>query len=129
MITSYTLCSVRNPQAVLHEIRRILRPGGVVLYLEHGLAPDPAVRRRQRLVDPISTRLLGNCHMSRPVSDSFRQAGFTIERIGAAYAEGLPRYTGWLEWGIARPASSVDPVGRQQNCQPQIHDPGVRAEP
>lgn len=126
VITSYTLCSVRNPQEVLREIRRILRPGGVVLYLEHGLAPDPAVRRRQHLMDPISTRLLGNCHMSRSVSDSFQQAGFTIERMGAAYADGLPRYAGWLEWGVARPASD-EPDMDGQAIQPAGH--GSRSVP
>ncbi|MCV7152692.1 methyltransferase domain-containing protein [Mycolicibacterium pyrenivorans] len=129
VITSYALCSVRSPHEVLREMRRILRPDGVVLYLEHGLAPDRAVRRWQRRVDPISTRLLGNCHMSRSISDSFGHAGFTVERLGAAYADGLPRFAGWLEWGVARPAPKVEPEEREGTGQPQLRDLGLRAEP
>lgn len=122
VLTSYTLCSVEDPEAVLREIRRILRPSGVVLYLEHGLAPDLAVQRRQRHIDPISTRLLGNCHMSRPVSAAFQEAGFTTERMGAGYADGLPKYAGWLEWGVARMASKED-RHQQRALQAHLVDP------
>lgn len=64
--------------------------------------------------------------MSRSVSDSFQQAGFTIERMGAAYADGLPRYAGWLEWGVARPASD-EPDMDGQAIQPAGH--GSRSVP
>lgn len=102
VMTTFTMCSVKEPERVMKELRRILRPGGTILFLEHGLAPDPALQKWQRRIDPISTRLLGNCHMSRQVSGSFRNAGFETECLGGEFARDLPRYTGWIEWGRAR---------------------------
>lgn len=102
VLVTFTLCSVAEPAKVLQELRRILKPDGSILYLEHGLAPDRGVQKWQRRIDPLSTRLLGNCHMSRPVTASFVAAGFETECLGSEYAPSLPRYAGWLEWGRAR---------------------------
>lgn len=86
----------------MQQRRCILRPDGTILFLEHGLAPDPTLQKWQRRIDPISTRLLGNCHMSREISGSFDKAGFQTERLGGEFAKDLPRYAGWIEWGWAR---------------------------
>jgi ubiquinone/menaquinone biosynthesis C-methylase UbiE len=86
-----------TPQTVLDELHRILRPGGSIVFLEHGLAPDPSVQRWQRRIDPLSTRLLGNCHMSREVSGTFEHAGFETRCMGSDYVPDVPRYAGWVE--------------------------------
>lgn len=103
VLCTFTLCSVHTPKTVLSELRRILKPDGQLLYAEHGLAPDPAVQKWQRRIDPLSTRLLGNCHMSREISQSFINNGFETHCLGAEYANSLPSYAGWIEWGIAKP--------------------------
>ena len=104
VLTAYTMCSVDDPARVLRELRRVLRPGGSILFIEHGLAPERAVQRWQRRLDPVSTRLLGNCHMSREVSGAFDRAGFDTERLGCEYVPDTPSFAGWVEWGVARPS-------------------------
>jgi hypothetical protein len=102
------MCSVHDPRTVLDELGRILRPRG-----KYGLAPDPSVRRWQRRIDPLSTRLRGNCHMSREVSGTFEHPGFETRCLGADYVPGVPRYAGWVEWGTARARHTrKNPLGR-----------------
>lgn len=103
VMTSFTLCSVGNPAAVFSEIRRILRPDGQALFLEHGLAPHPAPAKWQRRIQPIWKRMAGNCHLSRPIAAAYEAAGFTVEKQGAHYLPKTPRPFGWVEYGIARP--------------------------
>jgi SAM-dependent methyltransferase len=102
VVCTFTLCSVRTPQAALAEARRVLKPGGRFLFCEHGLAPDAGVARWQRRVDPVWTRLFGGCHLDRPVSGGLAAAGFTIEQLETMYLPRTPKIAGWNEWGAAR---------------------------
>lgn len=102
VVTTFTLCSVDDPAAVLAEIRRILRPGGTALFLEHGAAPDAGPARWQRRIEPIWSRIAGNCHLSRPISSAYQTAGFAVDQIGAHYMPKTPRPFGWVEYGMAR---------------------------
>jgi SAM-dependent methyltransferase len=104
VVCTFTLCSVREPARVLAEARRVLRPEGVLLFSEHGLAPDEAVRRWQRRLEPLNKRLAGGCHLTRPVAASIAGARFTLEGVETMYLPGTPRPMGWCEWGAARPA-------------------------
>lgn len=101
VVTTFTLCSVQDSAAVLREIRRVLRPGGTALFLEHGRAPDPHVARWQRRIEPVWKRIGGNCHLTRPISESYARAGFDVDRRGAAYMPKTPRPFGWIEYGTA----------------------------
>jgi ubiquinone/menaquinone biosynthesis C-methylase UbiE len=101
-VCTFTLCSVDDPQTVMHELRRILRPGGTLLFLEHGRAPDPSVRRWQERIEPVWKRLAGGCHLTRPITDALAGAGFAVEQLGKGYTPQAPRFAGWMEWGIAR---------------------------
>jgi ubiquinone/menaquinone biosynthesis C-methylase UbiE len=103
-VCTFTLCSVDDPQTVMHELRRILRPGGTLLFLEHGRAPDPSVRRWQERIEPVWKRLAGGCHLTRPITDALAGAGFAVEQLGKGYTPQAPRFAGWMEWGIARKA-------------------------
>jgi ubiquinone/menaquinone biosynthesis C-methylase UbiE len=100
VVTTFTLCSVADPAAVLAEIRRVLKPGGTALFLEHGGAPDAGVAKWQR-----RKRIGGNCHLTRPIGDAYEQAGFAVERQGAAYMPKTPRPFGWIEYGAAHAAA------------------------
>ncbi len=102
VVCTYTLCSVQDPAQVLSELRRVLRPGGRLLFLEHGRAPDPGVEAWQRRIEPVWKRLLGGCHLTRPVAAAVRAAGFAVEQTEGCYVPGTPRFAGWMEWGVAR---------------------------
>jgi ubiquinone/menaquinone biosynthesis C-methylase UbiE len=103
VVTTFTLCSVAEQKAVLGEIRRVLKPGGTALFLEHGGAPDAGVAKWQRRIEPVWKRIGGNCHLTRPISDAYAAAGFAVERQGAMYMPKTPRPFGWVEYGAARP--------------------------
>ncbi|QDM40382.1 class I SAM-dependent methyltransferase [Altererythrobacter sp. TH136] len=100
VVSTFTMCSVDDQRQVLAELLRILRPGGRFLYLEHGRAPDPAPARWQRIIEPAWKRMMGNCHLTRPVSSAIADAGFAIQPAGERYLEKMPRWVGWMEWGV-----------------------------
>jgi ubiquinone/menaquinone biosynthesis C-methylase UbiE len=102
VVVTFTLCSVDDPAQVMREIRRILRPGGQALFLEHGSAPDAGVQRWQERIEPMWKHLAGGCHLTRPISAALRGAGFAVEPLGQGYTPNAPRFAGWMEWGIAR---------------------------
>lgn len=101
VVTTFTLCSVADPAAVLAEIRRVLKPGGIALFLEHGSAPDAGVAKWQRRIEPLWKRIGGNCHLTRPIADAYARAGFAVDRRGARYMPKTPRPFGWVEYGAA----------------------------
>lgn len=101
VVCTFTLCSVHSPQAALAEARRTLKPGGRLLFCEHGLAPDADVAKWQRRVEPLWKRLAGGCHLTRPVAAAIAEAGFTLERVETMYLPKTPRIAGWNEWGVA----------------------------
>jgi ubiquinone/menaquinone biosynthesis C-methylase UbiE len=103
VVCTFTLCSVQDPAASLAEARRVLKPGGRLLFCEHGLAPDPDVVKWQRRIEPLWTRIAGGCHLTRPVGSAIEQAGFRLERRETMYLPGTPRWAGWNEWGAAVP--------------------------
>jgi len=82
-------------------VRRVLKPGGALHFIEHGLAPDEAVRRWQRRLDPVQKRIAGGCHFTRPIVDLIRTAGFNIAELDVFYEAGAPKFAGALSLGIA----------------------------
>ena len=104
VVCTFTLCSVDDPGQVMSEMRRILRPGGRLLFLEHGRAPDSDVARWQDRIEPVWKRIAGGCHLTRPIGAALRGAGFEVEPMGQGYLPKAPRFAAWNEWGIARKA-------------------------
>jgi SAM-dependent methyltransferase len=102
VVTTFTLCSVQNPVAALSEAKRVLRPGGRLLFVEHGLAPDPSPARWQSRIEPAWKHIAGGCHLTRPVTRAISSAGFVTDALQGHYMRRTPRWLGWTEWGEAR---------------------------
>lgn len=101
VLCTWTLCSIDDPVAAVNEIARILRPGGVLHFVEHGLAPDAAVRRRQRRWNPIHRRIACGCNVDRDIPAILEQGGMRIAELSTFYAKGDPKVLGWTFQGRA----------------------------
>ncbi len=103
IVTTWTLCTIADASRALSEMRRVLRPAGKLLFVEHGRAPEAAVARWQDRLDPLWSRLAGGCHLNRKMDDLVSAAGFRIEALQNPRLPG-PRTHTYLYEGRARPA-------------------------
>lgn len=104
VVTTFTLCSVPDPAAALREARRVLKPDGRLLLCEHGLAPERAVARWQRRLEPAWAAMAGGCRLTRDVAAELVPAGFTPGRLERRYLRKVPKLVGWVTVGEALPA-------------------------
>lgn len=100
VVLTWTLCSIPNSCRALHELRRVLRPGGSVIFAEHGLAPDLSVRTWQGRLNPLWRRVAGGCNMNRKIDELIANAGFSITELRTTYFPG-PRVLTYMYQGIA----------------------------
>jgi ubiquinone/menaquinone biosynthesis C-methylase UbiE len=106
VLSTFTLCTIPDVQAALAEVRRVLRPGGTLHVLEHGLAPDRRVARWQRRLDPVQGFVAGGCHLTRDIPVLVRDAGLRLERLDQAY---LPAPAFAKPWAFGTLATAVRP--------------------
>lgn len=100
VVMTWTLCSLEDARGGLAELRRVLRPGGALLFAEHGRAPDPAVARWQGRLDPLWWRI--SCRLDNPVAALLAEAGFTLEEARSGYLGRGPRVLTFMTEGVAR---------------------------
>jgi SAM-dependent methyltransferase len=102
VLSTWTLCTIPDLEGALAELRRVLKPGGAMHFVEHGHAPDANVARWQRRLEPLNQRLAGGCHLTRRISDRVEGAGFAIEQLDTYYFKGEPKPLAYTYEGRAR---------------------------
>jgi len=103
VLTTWTLCTIPDVHRALVEIRRVLRPGGALHFLEHGRSPDPQVARWQDRITPINRRIAGGCHPNRPIDTLLAGADLEVTRMENYYVRG-PKPLGYMFEGVAAKA-------------------------
>jgi len=104
VLITYTMCTIPDVMTALAGIKRVIKPGGEMIFCEHGLAPDPEVRKWQERIEPIWKPIGGGCHLTRSVPDMLNVAGFEIVEMDQMYLPSTPRPMGYNYWGTAKPA-------------------------
>lgn len=102
VVLTYTLCTIADWEGALAQMARVLKPGGRLLFCEHGEAPDASVRRWQQRINPVWKKMAGGCHLDRPIPRLLESAGFRVEGLQTRYLPG-PRFATFNYWGQARP--------------------------
>jgi len=103
VVTTWTLCTIPDVARALLEMRRVLKPSGELLFVEHGLAPEEKVRRWQNRLNPFWKRIAGGCQLNRPIRDLIEKAGFSITEIETGYIKG-PKPMSFFYRGRAKPS-------------------------
>jgi len=102
VLVTYTLCTIPDVNRALKGMRRVLKPGGRLIFCEHGEAPDESVRKWQNWMTPTWKKFAGGCHVGRPIPQLIREGGFTVEKMETMYLPSTPRPLGYNYWGTAK---------------------------
>lgn len=100
VVLTFTLCTIPGWLEAVREMRRVLKPGGKVIFAEHGLAPDEKVRKWQNRLNPVWNKLAGGCNLNRDIPQCLREGGFNIREMESDYLDS-PSFAGYVYWGSA----------------------------
>jgi ubiquinone/menaquinone biosynthesis C-methylase UbiE len=102
VLLTFTLCTIPDWDAALQQMKRVLKPGGELLFVEHGESPDTITRKWQHRITPGWKLLAGGCHLNRNIGSMIRKAGFEITELNNLYIPRAPRIAGYIYKGVAR---------------------------
>ncbi|MGH8635487.1 MAG: class I SAM-dependent methyltransferase [Burkholderiales bacterium] len=89
VVTTWTLCTIPDPIRALQEMKRVLKPAGLLLFVEHGLAPEPGVQAWQHRLNPLWNHIGGGCNLDRKIDELIVQSGFRLAELETEYVKGL----------------------------------------
>ena len=101
VLVTYTMCTIPDALTANKEMLRVLKPGGKMIFCEHGLAPDAKVSKWQSRIDPLWGKIAGGCHLNRDIPELIRSAGFQIQTMDEMYLPSTPKFAGYNYWGVA----------------------------
>lgn len=101
VLVTFALCTIPDPVTALKGMARVLRPGGSLIFCEHGKAPDAGVCKWQERINPLWRRIAGGCNLNRDIPQLLGAGGFTVAEMHTAYLPGTPRFAGYNYWGSA----------------------------
>ncbi len=101
VLVTYTMCTIPDALSANKEMLRVLKPGGRMIFCEHGLAPDAKVSKWQSRIDPFWGKIAGGCHLNRDIPELIRSSGFQIQTMDEMYLPSTPKFAGYNYWGIA----------------------------
>jgi len=104
VLVTFALCTIPDPITALEGMRRVLKPGGKLLFAEHGKAPDDNVLKWQHRINPFWQAIAGGCNLHRDIPALLQEGGFTITEMDSMYLPGTPRFAGFNYWGEAQAA-------------------------
>lgn len=103
VVCTWTLCSIPDPMQAVTEMRRVLKPGGALLFVEHGRSDEPRIARWQSRIEPFWKPLAGGCHLTRRADELLLEGGFRISEQHVGYEPG-PKIAAFMIHGVAEPA-------------------------
>jgi ubiquinone/menaquinone biosynthesis C-methylase UbiE len=101
VLVTYTMCTIPDALSANKEMLRVLKPGGRLIFCEHGLAPDAGVSKWQSRIDPFWGKIAGGCHLNRDIPELIRSSGFQIQTMDEMYLPSTPKFAGYNYWGVA----------------------------
>jgi ubiquinone/menaquinone biosynthesis C-methylase UbiE len=107
VVITYTLCTVKNPNKALQEIKRVLKPNGKLIFCEHGLAEDTNTKKWQNLLNPIWKKVGGGCNLNRETSQLIKSSGFKIMQLEKMFLPGW-KPASFNTWGYAIPINNFN---------------------
>ena len=103
VLITYTMCTIPEVEQANQEMKRVLKPGGKMIFCEHGKAPDPNIHKWQNRINPLWKKIAGGCNLNRDIPGLIKASGFKLENLETMYLPSTPRIAGYNYWGYAKP--------------------------